>query len=106
MGKCLQNQLPSQTRSLPLDKTYPNLLIKSESLIFTTFELVLQQLLPTESVSQCGLGVSPSREATAVLGSPQVEQVASTDEPVGLQIVHRRRFGRSSAYFFEISRGI
>ena len=34
-------------------------------------------------VSQCGLGVSPSRGATAVLGSPQVEQVASTDEPEG-----------------------
>ena len=34
-------------------------------------------------VSQCGLGVSPSRGATAVLGSPQVEQVASTGEPGG-----------------------
>ena len=36
-----------------------------------------------KKVSQCGLGVSPSRGATAVLGSPQVEQVASTGEPGG-----------------------
>ena len=42
-----------------------------------------------EAVSQCGLGVSPSRGATAVLGSPQVEQVASTDEPEGQLAVAR-----------------